>query len=130
MCNFLEYMNPPVCTWVAYLKPKRFDPLFRYWFSNLNVLIVCYYHVLLVLQSESALYSCLNAKEVLARNRLDIWSLSDSNSILTHNNLVHKWTLNTQVFVYELSACRLSPDAVMKTLISRWNITSNIFQNL
>ena len=48
---------------------------------------VCYYHVTYAFQSESTLYSCLNVKELLARNRRDIWSLSDSSGIWTHNHL-------------------------------------------
>ena len=59
---------------------------------------------------------CLNVREVLARSRGHIWSLSDSNVIRTHNHLVRKWTLNYLaklaklwlsgwVFVYELSGC-------------------------
>ena len=44
--------------------------------------------------SESTLYSCLNAKELLVRNRRDIWSLSDCNRTRTHNHLVRKRTLN------------------------------------
>ena len=51
---------------------------------------VCYYHVTYVFQSESTLYSCLNVKEPLARNRHKIWSLSDCNRTQTHNHLVHK----------------------------------------
>ena len=45
-------------------------------------------------QRKSTLYSCLNVKEHLARNRRDIWSLSDNNGIQTHNHLVCKRTLN------------------------------------
>ena len=45
-------------------------------------------------QSESTLYSCLNVKELLARGRREIWSLSDCNLTRTHNHLVHKQTLN------------------------------------
>ena len=45
-------------------------------------------------QSESALYSCLNVKELLARNRRDIWSLNDSNWSRTHYHLVRKLILN------------------------------------
>ena len=41
-------------------------------------LTVWYYHVTYSSQSESTLYSCLNVKELLARNRRDIWSLSNS----------------------------------------------------
>ena len=55
---------------------------------------VSYYHVTYALQSESTLYSCLNVKELLARNRRDIWSLSGSNGVRSHNHLVCKWTLN------------------------------------
>ena len=36
---------------------------------------------------------CLNVKELLARSRCHILSLSDSNVIWTHNHLVHKRTL-------------------------------------
>ena len=42
-------------------------------------LTVCSYHVIYTFGSESTLYSCLNAKELLARNRCEIWNLSDSN---------------------------------------------------
>ena len=37
---------------------------------------------------------CLNIKELLARSRRHIRSLSDSNGIRTHNQLVRKRTLN------------------------------------
>ena len=37
---------------------------------------------------------CLNVKELLARSRHHIWSLSDCNGIRTHNHLVLKRTLN------------------------------------
>ena len=46
-------------------------------------------------QSEYILYSCLKVKELLARNRNDIWSLSDNYGIRTSNHLVRKWTLFT-----------------------------------
>ena len=36
----------------------------------------------------------LNVKEILARSRHHIWSLSDSNVIRTQNHLVRKRTLN------------------------------------
>ena len=45
-------------------------------------------------QSESTLYSCLNVKELLARSRHEIGSLSDCNWTRTHNHLGHKQTLN------------------------------------
>ena len=40
------------------------------------------------------LYSCLNVKELLARGRCEIWSLSDCNWTRSHNHLVYKRTLN------------------------------------
>ena len=55
---------------------------------------VCSYHVTYTFQSESTLYGCLNIKELIARNRRDIWSLSDYNGARTHNQLVCKPTLN------------------------------------
>ena len=61
------------------------------------LLTVCYYHVSYTFQSESTIYSCLNAKELLARNRRDIWSLSDRNGIRTHNHLVRQRILNRLV---------------------------------
>ena len=45
------------------------------------------------LQSESTLHSCLNVKELLVRNRHDIWSLSDSNEIRNHDHEVRKGKL-------------------------------------
>ena len=55
---------------------------------------VCSCHVTYAFQSESTIYSCLNVKELLAWNRLEIWSLSDYNWTRTHNHLVLKRTLN------------------------------------
>ena len=55
---------------------------------------VCYYHVTYKFQNESTLYSWLNVKQLLAQNRRDSWSLSDSNEIRTHNHLVCRQTLN------------------------------------
>ena len=77
--------------------------LYRNWFSRDLVLAVCYYRVTYAFQSESVLYSCLNIKELFARNRRDIWSLSDSNMIRSHNHLVRKRTLNH--LVKWLSVC-------------------------
>ena len=57
-------------------------------------LAVCSYHVTYVFQSESTFYICLNVKKVLARNRGNIWSLSDCNGTRTLNHLVHQQTLN------------------------------------
>ena len=59
--------------------------------ANLNAFS---YHITYAFQSESTRYSCLNAKELLARNRCETGSLSECNWTRTHNHLVHKQTLN------------------------------------
>ena len=51
-------------------------------------------HATYALQSESTLYSCLNVKELLARSRREISSVSDCNWTRNHNHLVNKKTLN------------------------------------
>ena len=66
------------------LKKKRFQ----------SILAVCSYYVTYTFQSGSILYSCLNVKELLVRNRWKIWSLSDCNWIRAYNHLVRKPTLN------------------------------------
>ena len=57
-------------------------------------LTVCSYHVRYVLQSESALYICLNVKGLLARNRCGILSLSVYNGTRTHSHLFYQGTLD------------------------------------
>ena len=54
-------------------------------------------------QSEFTLYSYLNVKELLTRNRRDIWSLSHSNRIRTYNHLVRKRTPNNLAKLASLS---------------------------
>ena len=57
-------------------------------------LILYSYHVTYAFQSEYELYSCLNFKELVARKRHNIWSLSDWNWTQTHNHIVCKRILN------------------------------------
>ena len=64
-----------------------------------------HYHVTYGFQSESALYSCLHVKKLLARSRRDIWSLSDSNGIRTHNHLARKRALNHLAKLASLTTC-------------------------
>ena len=71
-------------------------------------LTVCYYHVTCAFQSESSLYTCLNVRERLARNRHEIWSLSDCNWTRTHNHLVHKRTLNHLAKLAKWFSCVVS----------------------
>ena len=60
---------------------------------NEKIKTLCSYHVTYTFQSEFTLYSCLNVKELFARNRRDIWRLSDSNGTRTYYNyLVRKQT--------------------------------------
>ena len=70
-------------------------------------LTVCCYHVTYAFESESTLYSCLNVKELLAQNRHNIWSLSDSNGIRTHNHLVCERILNHLVMLTKWLSCVL-----------------------
>ena len=50
-------------------------------------LTVYSYHVTYVFQSEYTFYSCLNVKELLAQNKHNIWSLSDSLSAWHDNKI-------------------------------------------
>ena len=97
--------------------------------STVN-LTVCYYHVIYLFQSESTFSSCLNVKELLAaRNRLDIWSLSDSYGIRTHKHL----------FVNELtsecltSECRFTLKSVRDMILTyshEWISLHNVITKL
>ena len=55
---------------------------------------ICFNCMHLSFQHESALYSCLNVKELLAWNRRKIWSWNDCNYTRTYNHLACKQTLN------------------------------------
>ena len=57
--------------------------------------------------------SCLNVKELLARNRREIWSLSDRNWTWTQNHLVRKRTLNHLAKLVKWLSC------VLTTYLSR-----------
>ena len=63
--------------------PMSFVRQFQYWLYAIIISRTRF-------QSESRLYSFLYVKELLARNRCKIWSLSDSNGIRIHNHLVRK----------------------------------------
>ena len=60
----------------------------------LCILSECSCHVRYAFESESILYSYLNAKELLAWSRCKIWILSDWNFTGTQNHLVRKRALN------------------------------------
>ena len=71
-------------------------------------LTVCSCHVTYAFQSEFTLYICLNVKELLARSRREIWSLSDCNWTRTHNHLVDKRTLNHLAKLAKWLSCVVS----------------------
>ena len=62
----------------------------------LNICITLYVIIMSRTSFRVNLHSivCLNIKELLTRSRRNIWSLSDSNRIQTHNHLVSKRTRN------------------------------------
>ena len=66
---------------------------------------VCSCHVTYAFQSESTLYSCLDVKELLARSRCKIWTLSYCNTTWTWNHLVCKRTLNHLVKLVKWLSC-------------------------
>ena len=82
---------------------------------------------------------CLNVKELLARSRRHIWSLSDSNGIRTHNHLVRKRTLNhlaklakwlscvVSTFLYGAFDCMLLSCHVR---VSEWIHTLKVYLNV
>ena len=45
-------------------------------------------------QSEYPLWKCLTIKELLTRDKLDIWKLSACSETQTNNHLFCEWTLN------------------------------------
>ena len=57
-------------------------------------LTACSCHVMYASHGEYTLYIWMNVKEILARNRREIWRWSDCNCARTQNHLVLKPTLN------------------------------------
>ena len=55
---------------------------------------VYFYHLTYAFRVSLHSWGCLNAKELIARNRRGIWRLSDCNRTRTHNHLLRKQTLN------------------------------------
>ena len=84
------------------IKSKDHEMIFRFVYCKTNKMFqqiylnfqvvyqldVCYYHVTYQFQSQSTLYISLNVKKLLGQNRHDIWIVSDSNGVWTHNHLV------------------------------------------
>ena len=67
---------------------------------NNKIILLAFFQLYVIIMSCTRfrvnlnLYSCLNVKELLARNWRDIWAFVDSNEIRTHNQLVHKPAFN------------------------------------
>ena len=121
-CLKIKYFLNKSCfgltyVWLSFSKKETFiiyskEPLTYFWKATLKVLYV------IILSRTSFRVNlqsivCLNVKELLARRRRHIWSLSDSKEIQTHNHFIRKGTLNhlaklaakwLSVF-YELSGC-------------------------
>ena len=91
-CNRTQNQNHFVHDWTLnHLAKLALNDWAVLWALICMVHLTVYsYHATYTFQSESTLYSCLNVKELLARKRHNIWSLSDCNGTLTHNQLVHK----------------------------------------
>ena len=80
-----------------------------FWVLICTVHLTVYsYHFTCAFQSESKPYSCLNIKELLARSRHEIWSLTDCNWRRTQNQLVHKRTLKHLGKLVKWLSCVLS----------------------
>ena len=105
-------------------------------------LTVCYYHFTYAFQSDPTLYSFLNVKELLAQNKCNIWSLSDSNGIETHNHLVCKQALKHLAKLVKWLSCVLSTGHLTvcyyhvtyalqseSTFYSCWNIKERLTWN-
>ena len=90
-------------TYESALAPSTFYIYYNNIFSTL-----CSCHVTYAFQSESALYICMNVKELLARIRREIWSLSDCNWTRAQNHLVRKRTLNHLAKLAKWLSCVLS----------------------
>ena len=86
-------------------------------FCNYFALSACYHHVTCEFHNESTLYSLSECQETRCSNQVPYLEFIDSNTIRTHNHLVHKWTINhlaelatwLSVVVYKLSGCEFEP---------------------
>ena len=94
-------------------KWRTFFPvtIFFDYFFFLTIIFTCLYVIIMSRTSFKVnLYSivCLNVKELLARSRRYIWSLSEFNGIRTHNHLVRKRTLNHLAKLAKWLSCVVS----------------------
>ena len=84
-CTYWQFLYVFCVVNIIYINDKSW---------KITGMTVCSYNVTYAFQSQSTLYSCLNVKELLPRNRREIWSLSGYNGNRIHSHLVRKWKLN------------------------------------
>ena len=83
-------------------------------------LTICSCHVMYAFQSESTLYTCLDVKELLARSRCKVWSLSDCNWTGTQNHLTRQIIELCSAFLYCAFDCMFLSCHVR---LSEWILT-------
>ena len=87
-----------------------------------SILTIRSYYVTYAFKSDSTLYSCRNVKELLARSRRKISSLSDCRWTRTYNHLVHKWTLNHLAKLFYLVVFPNWRDYIVLCWLPTWYI--------
>ena len=92
--------------------------------------MVCYYHVTYAFQSKFTLQSWLNVKELLAQNKRNIRSLSDSNWIRTCNHLVSKRTLNCLAKLAKWFSCVVALICTVLQTVYYYHVTYTFRANL
>ena len=104
-CNWTWTQNHLVCKEHPTTRPNRLNDwavfwVLTVWFIWLYVLVMSRTHFRV-----NAHYSCLNVKELHARSRPKIWTLSDCNWTWTQNHLVHKQTTNYPAKLAQWLSC-------------------------
>ena len=82
-------------SWDTYTRNNFFNPQWDWSVvtnDNQGLYVIIMSHTSIRVNLHSIV--CLNVKELLARSRRHIWSLSDSNGIRIHKHFVRKRTLN------------------------------------
>ena len=90
-------------------------PVFR--IINKSNAAICSYHVTYAFQSKSTLYSCLNVRELFARNRRNIWSLRVFLIIYLR---VFKWKSNNRSFTryWRMGETKMSTMSLLSQKVS------------
>ena len=112
--HFLEISS--LGNWVKFLYFMQWLSLSSVFVSMFGICLFIYLYAFIISRTSFRVNPhstvCLNLKELLARSRRHIWSLSDSKSnapcrqlFITQLNHLRPVWLNGWVFVYELSGC-------------------------